>query len=174
MRVSIPTSWRTVPPTVAGVQALITQLRAQHQAGLAAFYAGLIATPSARKQLLEYHFQAFEYVPSATQQPDFALAFARTSKALAADTAALGASWAARYDQQPGTTITRTTVVSLPAGRAALVEGVQTTPGLPKQQFEVYVLGRGSLLYTLTFRADAGTPGVVAAFAGIARRFALK
>lgn len=173
IRVSIPASWHLVPPTVRGVQALISQLNAKNETGLAGVYEGLIGTPSARTQLLRYLFQAFEYSPTATQEPDFALAFARTTKALTGDVSAISASFAKNYASHPGTTVIKHGVVTLPAGRAAFVEGAQVVPnGAPPQEFEIYVLGHGTLLYQLTFRADLNAPLVASAMAGIASRFA--
>jgi hypothetical protein len=173
MRVSIPKSWNVVPPTVAGVQALVSRLDKKNQAGLAGVYSALIGSSEARAQLLRYHFQAFDYVPTATQQPDFALAFARTTKALASDVAAISASFAASYASEPGATVSKHTVVTLPAGRAAFIQGVERKPGQPPQQVQIYVLGRGTVIYELIFRADVGVPGAAATFKAIANRFVL-
>ncbi|MGH7192948.1 MAG: hypothetical protein ACREJM_05350, partial [Candidatus Saccharimonadales bacterium] len=81
IRVSIPHGWHTVPPTVAGVRALVGKLERENSVPLARVYASFVSTPAAQAQMLRYLFQAFEYSPSATQQPDFALAYARTTKA---------------------------------------------------------------------------------------------
>jgi hypothetical protein len=84
IRVSFPKSWQTVPTSVAGVHSLIAQLERKKEGGIALVYAALIATAAARGQLLRYHFQAFEYLPGSSVQPDFALAFARISRAYTA------------------------------------------------------------------------------------------
>jgi hypothetical protein len=171
IRVSIPKTWFTVPPTVAEVQALIKRLDQTNDAGLANVYAQLIGTSAARTQLLRYLFQAFDYSPASAQQPDFALAYARTTKAVAGNPASLSASFAKSYAAEPGTTVTKHAVVKLPAGPAAFVEGTQRVAGAASQQFEVFILGHGTLLYTLAFRAEVSAPGAAAAFAGIAQRF---
>jgi hypothetical protein len=175
IRVSIPKSWRTVPPTVAGVQSLIAQLTKSKQTGLAQVYSSFIASAAARKQMLSYHFQAFQYSPGSSIQPDFALAFARTSRAYTAkDLAATSTSVAKRFASVSGSTVTKHALVTLPSGPAAFVEGTQPTAGGVglRTQFEVYVVAHGTLLYELSFRADARATEEAATFTAIARRFA--
>ena len=173
IRVTIPRSWHTVPPTVAGVRSLVGQLEQKKQAGLAQVYASFIASAAARQKMLSYHFQAFQYSPGSAIQPDFALAFARTSRAYAAkDLATTSKSVAKQLTAVAGTRITKQTVVTLPAGPAGLLEGTQPVAGGLTTQFQIYVIAHGTLLYDLSFRADARATGEAATFTAIARRFA--
>jgi hypothetical protein len=169
IRVSIPRSWHTVPPTVAGVRAEAARLKGQ-QDGLAQVYASFVATPAARAQLLHYLFQAFQYMPAAAQQPDFAIAYARATQAVVSDLPALSASLAQSYGSQAETTVLSHGVVHLPAGRAVHVAATQVVGG-DREQVEIYVLAHGTLLYTLAFRADAGAKAAGASFTAMARRF---
>ena len=175
IRVAIPKSWHTLPPTVAGVQSLIGQLEKSKQTGLAQVYSSFIGTAAARQKMLSYHFQAFQYSPGSSIQPDFALAFARTSRAYSAkDLAATSTSVAKRFASVSGSTVTKHTLVTLPSGPAAFVEGTQPGTGGSglRTQFQVYVVAHGTLLYELSFRADARAAGEAATFTSIARRFA--
>ena len=172
IRVAIPAGWHTVPPTVSGIKAEITKLGKQNDAGLATVYATFIDTAAARKQTLSYYFQAFQFVPKAAVQPDFAISVARTTAQIAADKKALATSFAHSYSSgRPGTTISKQAVVKVPAGRAALVEGRQTVSGTA-ERFQVYVLSKGDLLFVLSLRAAANSQAAAATFAGIVKRFA--
>jgi len=175
LRVSIPKSWHTLPPTVAGVRSLVGQLDKQKKTGLAKVYASFISTAAARQKMLSYHFQAFQYSPGSSIQPDFALGFARTSRAYTAkDLAAVSKSVAKTFASVSGSTVTKQTVVTLPAGLAAFVEGTQPVTGGSgfRTQFQVYVIAHGTLLYDLSFRADARASSEAGIFSSIARRFA--
>jgi hypothetical protein len=173
IRVTIPKSWHTVPPTVAGVQSLIGQLAKKKEVGLAQVYSSFIASTAARQKMLSYHFQAFQYSTGSAIQPDFALAFARTSRAYTVkDLATTSKSVARQFTAVPGTTITKQTVVTLPAGPAGFVEGTQPVAGGSTTQFQIYIIAHGTLLYDLSFRADARATSEAATFTAIARRFA--
>lgn len=174
IRVAIPKSWHTMPPTVAGVQSLIGQLKKSKQTGLAQVYSSFISTAGARQKMLSYHFQVFQYSPGSSIQPDFTLAFARIPRAYTAnDLAAVSKSIAKKFASASGA-ITKQTVMTLPAGPAAFVEGTQPETGGSglRTQFAVYVISHGTLLYELSFRADARAAGEAATFTAIARRFA--
>jgi hypothetical protein len=173
IRVSIPKSWHTVPPTVAGVRSLIAQLGKEKQTGLAQVYSSFISTAASRAQMLRYHFQAFQYSPGSAIQPDFALAYARTSRAYTAqDLAATAKSVAKSFAARSGTIVAKQTVVTLPTGPAAFLEGTQPAANGLRSQFQVYVVAHGTLLYELSFRADSRVAGEAATFAAIAHRFA--
>jgi hypothetical protein len=173
IRVTIPTSWYTVPPTVAGVQSLIRQLDKQKKTGLAKVYASFISTPAARNKMLSYHFQAFEYSPGSSAEPDFTLAFARTSRAFTVtDLTAISKSLAKAFAAR-GMTVATSTVVTLPAGPAAFAAGTLPSVGAGSStHFETYVIAHGTLLYQLSFSADTSILGGTTAFAEIAHRFA--
>lgn len=172
IRVAMPKTWDVVPPTVAGVQSLIAQLEKKKETGLAAAYSGLIDTAAARTKLSSYHFQAFQYVPSAQVEPDFTLAFARTSRAFTVkDLTAIAKSNAKAFASR-GVTVTKATVVTLPAGPAALTEGTATVGIGVTVHLEDFVIAHGTLLYQLSFEADASIAGSGATFTEIARRFA--
>jgi hypothetical protein len=172
IRVSIPSTWQTVPPSVAGIKTEIAKLEKQNQAGLATVYATLIANAAARKQTLSYYFQALRYESASAVQPDFALSVAKTTAPIAADKKTLAASFAHSYAAKyPGTKISKQAVVDVPAGQAALVEGTQPVNGT-STRFEVYVLSKGTLIFVLSFRAAPYDAAADAAFAGIVEHFA--
>ena len=172
MKVSIPSTWQTVPPSVAGVNARVATLQKENQAGLASVYAGFIATPAAKKQTLSYYFQAFQYAPKSKVQPDLALSVARTTAQVAGDKKALAASFAHSYpSSHPGTTISKQTVVNVPAGQAALIEGRQTST-TADTQFQIYILSKGPLIFVFSFRAAPGDLAADAVFSGVMKRFA--
>jgi hypothetical protein len=155
------------------VQSLVAQLQKKKQTGLAQAYSTFIASAAARKQMLSYHFQAFQYSSGSSIQADFALAFAHTSRAYTAkDLATTSKSVATNFAAISGTKITKQTVVTLPAGPAGLVEGTKPAAGAATIQFQTYIIAHGTLLYDLSFRADARATGEAATFAEIARRFA--
>ena len=173
LRVEIPGSWYTVPPTIGGVQAEVTRLQKQNNAGLAIVYSTFINSPAARKNMLSYHFQAFQYVPGSAVQPDFAMAFSRTTPALAADTKAISKSFASRYEQQyPGAVVTKSAVVNLSAGPAAMLVGTRPLGDGLTAQVQIYVIGHGDLLYEFSFIADKKATAEAATFAAIMHRFA--
>jgi hypothetical protein len=173
LRVAIPGAWYTVPPTVAGVEAEVTRLQKRNNAGLAIVYSTFINSAAARKHMLGYHFQAFQYVPGSAIQPDFAIAFSRTTPALAADTQAISKSIASRYEQQyPGAVVTKSAVVTLPAGPAAMLVGTRPVGAGLTAQVQIYVIGQGDLLYEFSFIADKHATAEAATFAAIMHRFA--
>jgi hypothetical protein len=172
IRVSIPSTWQTVPPSVAGIKAEIAKLEKRNEAGPATLFATLIGSAKARKQTLSYYFQALHYESSSPVQPDFALSVARTTARIAVDKNALASSFAHSYAAKySGTNIAKQAVVTVPAGRAALVEGTQTVNGT-STQFRVYVLSRGTTIFVLSFRAAPADAAADTAFAGIIKRFA--
>jgi hypothetical protein len=173
LRVAIPGAWYTVPPTVAGVEAEVTRLQKQNNAGLAIVYQTFINSAAARKQMLSFHFQAFQYVPGSAIQPDFAMAFSRTTPALAADIQAISKSMASRYEQQyPGAAVSKSAVVTLPAGPAAMLVGTRPLGSGLTAQVQVYVIGHDDLLYEFSFIADKRATAEAATFAAIMHRFA--
>ncbi len=172
IRVSIPSTWQTVPPSIAGIEAEIAKLEKRNEAGPATLFATLIGTAKARKQTLAYYFQALHYESGEPVQPDFALAVARTTAQIAADKKALASSFAHSYAAKyPGTKISKQAVVAVPAGQAALVEGTQPVNGT-STQFRVYVLSKGTTIFVFSFRAAPSDATANAAFAGIIKRFA--
>jgi hypothetical protein len=62
--------------------------------------------------------------------------------------------------------------VTLPTGPAGFLEGTQSATGGSRTQFQIYLIAHGTLLYDLSFRAEARATSEAATFAAIARRFA--
>jgi hypothetical protein len=170
LRVAIPASWHTVPPTVAGVRSTITQLEKQNNAGLATVYSTFIDSPEARANLVKPHFQAFQYVPNDDVQPDFALYFSRTTPALAKEVSTMSATFAQKYAAGQHAVVSKHAMVRLPAGPVAFFEGTQSAGGRPVQ-FQIYVIGHGDLLYEFSFRADARATAEAATFRAIMNHF---
>ena len=170
LRLAIPASWHVVPPTVARVKATITQLQKQNNAGLAIVYSTFVNSPQARKNLLNSHFQAFQYVPKDDIQPDFALYFSRTTPALAKEAPTMSATFAQNYAAGQGAVVSKHAMVHLPAGPVAFFEGTQSVGG-HAVQFQIYVVGHGNLLYLFSFRADARATGEAATFRAIMNHF---
>ena len=173
LRVAIPASWHTVPPTVAGVRSTITQLMKQNNSRLASIYSTFIDSPAARNNLLNSHFQAFQYVPHAAVQPDFDLYFSRTTPALAKEAPTMSATFAQKYAAGQNAVISKHAMVQLPVGPAAFFEGTQPAGSTPIQ-FQIYVIGHGNLLYLFSFRADARAKGEAATFRAIMNHFAFR
>jgi hypothetical protein len=92
--------------------------------------------------------------------------------ASAKDLATTSKSVAKQLTAVAGTTITKQTVVTLPAGPAGLLEGTQPVTGGLTTQFQIYIIAHGTLLYDLSFRADVRSTSEAATFTAIARRFA--
>jgi hypothetical protein len=169
-RIAIPSSWYLVPNSVSKVQALAKRYALKDKDGPAAVYSSMIATAATRKQLEGYSFQAFAYSPAVTTQTDVALAIARTPRTytkhdLRAVDASVRKSLAAERSH-----VTEASVVALPAGDAAVIEGT-TAGGGGTSRFAVYVISHSDRLFELTCRADARSAPIASTCGQIAARF---
>jgi hypothetical protein len=169
---AIPASWHVVPSNVVGVQADIESLLKSNQLALAEVYKTFIATSAAQTQLQRYFFQAFQYVENASIQPDFALVVTFTSVPYTKQelTAVSTSEPQHLRAAAAGTIITRHTLLKIPAGFAALIEGTQPDGLKLRSQFAIYFVAHGSFLWELSFRANASTAGEQALFGAIADR----
>lgn len=173
-KITIPRAWQPVPRSLAGVRALIKQLDAKKQTELASVYASIIGTAAGRSELTGFVFQAFLYPPVAPISTDVSLGIVRTTTGYGAkDLPSLGDTFADEFATTKGAKIAAPTVVTLPAGKAAFIEGTEPAAGGGlRAGFELYLIPRGKLLYELSFRTDVTLLGKATIFTAIAHLFA--
>ena len=174
-RITIPTKWQVIPPSLALVQARIKQLKKQKKTALAAVYSSYIADANARSDLQQFRFRAFMYPTLPSPVPtDVSLRIQAVSKKFkAADLPAIGASFAKNM-ASPGAKISKPRLVQLPAGKAIVLTG--TVP-LAKQfagaktGFTLILLLRPGRLFMLSFRIDSRAAADAKVFGSIAELF---
>jgi hypothetical protein len=171
-RITIPKDWFLVPNTVARVETQIKQATAKNDAAVAQAYESFIATTAARAKLGRYAFEAFAY----STYPDPIIVTVGIVRTTAANTSAHGlaiiSSGEASDARAHGLSVAKAGVVKLHAGEAAYMSG--TLPGQSKNtiDFADYAIARGTLLYQVSFTADARIAGAESTFSTIAQLFA--
>jgi hypothetical protein len=174
-RITVPRTWQVVKPSVAAVKQTIAQLKKQKKTQLAAVYSDLISTAAGRNELSSFSFRAFRWplLPSPVPTDVTVFIQAAPKSATQADLGAIGASFARQF-AAPGARIDKPQVLSLPAGKAALVTGAIPLPK-PNQGFatgfSLVMFLHGGRLYMLSFRIDAAVASQAKVFASIAQRF---
>jgi len=174
-RITIPSKWQVIPPSLSLVKARITQLKKQKKAALASIYSSYISSASARSDLRQFRFRAFMYPTLPSPVPtDVSLRIQAVSKKFKAkDLPAIGASFAKNMTS-PGAEISKPRLVQLPAGKAIVLTG--TVP-LAKQfagaktGFTLILLLRPGRLYMLSFRIDSRAAADANVFGSIAQLF---
>jgi len=174
-RITIPTKWQVVPPSVALVKAKVAQLKKQKKTQLATAYSDYISTKSARAELTQFRFRAFMWPALPSPVPtDVSLRIQPVAKRYkAADLAAI-ASVFRKQLISPGAAVSKTQMLKLPTGRAALLTG--TVPlgksfGGAKTGFTLILMLRPGRLYMLSFRIDSRAAKDAKVFASIAQLF---
>jgi hypothetical protein len=174
-RITVPRTWQVVPPSATLVKQLVTQLKKQKKAELAAAYSEMIATAAGRKELSMFRFRAFRWPLAPSPVPtDVTVSIqAIPRRYKEADLPQIGASFAQNL-RTPGAKVAAPQLVKLPAGRAAVITG--TVP-LPKQYggiatgFTLMLLLRPGKLYLLSFRIDSRAAADAKLFVSIANLF---
>jgi len=172
-RITIPKTWQPVPRSVAGVKALIKQLDKKKETELARVYSAIISTAAGRSGRTLRASRASLPPPISSIQTDVSLGIVRTPKAYGVnDLPSIGDTFANKFATTKGSKILKPTVVTLPAGPAAFIEGTEPAGGGVSTGFELYLIPHGKLLYELSFRIDASALSSATIFASITRLFA--
>jgi hypothetical protein len=174
-RITIPTQWQVIPPSLALVKSKIAQLKRQKKKDLASAYAAYISNASARKELQEFRFRAFLWPALPSPVPtDVSIRIEPIAKTYkASDLPAMGASFAKNM-ASPGAKISQPQLLDLPAGKAVLITGTVPLPkafGGAKTGFNLIMLLRPGRLYLLSFRIDSRAAADAKVFASIAGLF---
>jgi hypothetical protein len=176
-RIDVPLGWQVVPPTIAGVQARIRQLRAQGRTALANQYSSLLGDPYTRKQVGEFRFQAFQW--PARPSPittDVTVKITPVPASLHVSDLPAVAAEVAKAFNGPRDRLEPIAKVRLPAGQAVRVRGVvhlDPSYGGRATGFTLYLLLQPRRLFGLSFRTDSQFSSAERpVFDSIARRFA--
>jgi hypothetical protein len=174
-RITIPTKWQVVPPSVAAVKAKVTQLKKQKKTDLAAAYSDYVGTASARAELTQFRFRAFMWPALPSPVPtDVSVRIQPVAKTYkAADLPRIAAVFRKEL-VSPGATVSKTQLLDLPAGRAAMLTG--TVPlgkafGGARTGFTLILILRPGRLYLLSFRIDSRAAKDANVFASITQLF---
>jgi hypothetical protein len=173
-RITVPTAWKLVPRTKAGIKATIADLKKKKQTALADTYSTILADTSAA-ELSAYEFQAFAWpVDSATPiLTQVSVGIVTTSHTFTAkDMTAIGDTYANQLAANKGSKITVPKEVKLPAGEAEYIIGtIPAGTGLANG-VELYLIPHGKKLYELSFQIDASLLSQATLFTSIAQHFA--
>lgn len=166
--IAVPARWRLVPRSDRDLAALVVRLRKRREPALAAQYAAIAA---ARARLhTAFRFQAFQWpAPPGPIVPDVSVKIDRlASPATKTTLAALARQYEQALGRARGATVRPAVDLTLAAGPAVRIAG--TTPlgrSTVRSGYVVYLLVRGTRLYSISFRAAA--PRVTADAALFAR-----
>jgi hypothetical protein len=173
-RITIPTKWQIVPPSVTAVKAKVAQLQKQNQPELASAYNLYISTAAARKELTEFRFRAFMWPALPSPVPtDVSLRIQAVPKRYkAADLPEIAAAF--RSQLASSGTVSQPQQIKLGSGKAALITGTVPLPqgyGGAKTGFQLVLLLRPGRLYLLSFRIDSRAAKDASIFTSIADHF---
>jgi len=174
-RITLPTKWQVIPPSLAAAKQKIAQLKKQKKTDLASVYTSYVGTASARKELSEYRFRAFLWPALPSPVPtDVSVKIVPVAKTYkVADLPAIGATFAKNM-ATPGAKIDKPQLLKLPAGNAELITGTVPLPASfqgAKTGFTLIILLRPGRLYLLSFRIDSRAAADAKVFASIASLF---
>jgi hypothetical protein len=174
-RITIPSKWQVIPPSVALVKKKVAQLKKQKKTELAAAYSTYISTAAARKELTQFRFRAFLWPMLPSPVPtDVSLSIQSIAKKYKTkDLPAIGASFRKNM-ASPGAKIAQPQLLDLPAGKAVLITGTVPLPKAfngAKTGFTLILLLRPGRLYLLSFRIDSRAAADAKVFTSIATLF---
>jgi hypothetical protein len=174
-KITIPTKWQIVPPSVAAVKAKVAKLTKQKKTQLAGAYSLYISTAAARQELTQFRFRAFMWPALPSPVPtDISLRIEKIpTRFKASDLPTIGATFRKQL-LSPGATISQPRLVKLGAGRAVMLTGTVPLPsgyGGAKTGFTLVILFRPGRLYLLSFRIDSRAAKDANIFASIADHF---
>jgi hypothetical protein len=174
-RITIPTKWQIVPPSVAAVKAKVAQLNKRKQPALASAYNLYISTASARQELTQFRFRAFMWPALPSPVPtDVSLRIEKVpTRYKVADLPQIGETFR-RQLVAPGSTVSQPRQVKLGSGQAIVLTGSVPLPsgyGGAKTGFTLVIMLRPGRLYLLSFRIDSRAAKDANIFTSIADRF---
>jgi len=173
--IAIPKTWQLIPRTQAGVKALIAQLRKKKSnAALADFYATILASQPGKSGIAAYRFQAFDW-PGSLSSPvpiQVSVGITNGKRAYTAkDLPSIGAVFANALAANKGARVTVPKTVTLPSGKAELVEAAIPVGGGVTNGAMLYLIPHGKKLYELSFQIEAAQLANATLFASIAHNF---
>jgi hypothetical protein len=175
--IAVPKTWQLIPRTQAGVKALIAKLKKKSSTvSLADFYSTILASQAGKSGIAAYRFQAFDW-PGSLSQPvpiQVSVGITPAKRAYTAkDLPAIGAAFANAFASNKGAKVTVPKTVTLPAGKAELVEAAIPVGGGVTNGAEVYLIPHGKRLYELSFQIEASQLASASLFTSIAQNFKL-
>jgi len=173
--ITIPKTWQLIPRTEARVKATIAQLKKKKSTvPLASFYSTILASPAGRAGIKSYRFQAFDW-PGSLNSPvpvQVSLGITSSKRAYTArDLPSIGAVFANAFASNKGAKVTVPKTVTLPAGKAELIEAVIPIGGGVSNGAKLYLIPRGKRLYELSFQIEASQLASANLFTSIAQHF---
>ena len=175
--IAVPKTWQLIPRSQAGVKALIAKLKKKSSTvSLADFYSTILASQAGKSGIAAYRFQAFDW-PGSLSAPvpiQVSVGISPAKRAYTArDLPAIGAVFANAFASNKGAKVTVPKTVTLPAGKAELVEAAIPVGGGVTNGAEVYLIPHGKKLYELSFQIEASQLASASLFTSIAQHFRL-
>jgi hypothetical protein len=172
--ITIPKTWQLIPRTQASVKALIAKLRKKKQTALADFYQTILQSQAGRNGIKSYRFQAFDW-PGSLNQPvpvQVSLGITTSKKGITPkDLPSIGALFANAFASNQGAKVTVPRTVTLPVGKAELIEAAIPIGGGVTNGAELYLIPHGKTLYELSFQIEASQLKTATLFTSIAKNF---
>jgi len=175
--IAIPKTWQLIPRSTAGVQALIAKLKKKKATvPLADFYSTILSSQPGKTGINAYRFQAFDW-PGSLSSPvpiQVSVGITGAKRAYTAkDLPSIGAVFANAFAANKGAKVTVPKTVTLPAGKAELVEAAIPVGGGVTNGAMVYLIPHGKRLYELSFQIEASQLKTATLFTSIAEHFRL-
>jgi hypothetical protein len=175
--IAVPKTWQLIPRSQAGVKALIAKLKKKSSTvSLADFYSTILASQAGKSGIAAYRFQAFDW-PGSLGAPvpiQVSVGITPAKRAYSAkDLPSIGAVFANAFASNKGAKVTVPKTVTLPAGKAELVEAAIPVGGGVTNGAEVYLIPHGKKLYELSFQIEASQLASATLFTSIAQHFKL-
>ena len=175
--IAIPKTWQLIPRTQSDVKALITKLeKKKSTVALANFYSTILASQAGKSGIKAYRFQAFDWPGSLTSpvpiQVSVGITAARRAYT-AKDLASIGAVFAKALASNKGAKVTVPKTVTLPSGKAELIEAAVPIGGGVTNGAELFLIPHGKNLYELSFQIEASQLAKATLFTSIAQHFKL-
>ncbi len=175
--ITIPRTWQLIPRTVPQINALVAKLKKKTSTvDLANYYKQLVASPEQRRELSAYRFQAFDW-PASLAVPvpiEVSVGIVAGKKTYTAkDLPSIGAVYANALASNKGSKVTVPKTVTLPAGKAVLIEAIIPLGQGVSNGVELYLIPRGKRVYELSFQIEASALSSAKIFTSIAQNFKL-
>jgi hypothetical protein len=175
--IAIPKTWQLIPRSQAGVKALIAKLKKKSSTvSLADFYSTILSSQAGQSGIKAYRFQAFDW-PGSLSSPvpiQVSVGITPAKRAYTAkDLPSIGAVFANAFAANKGAKVTVPKTVTLPSGKAELIEAAIPIGSGVTNGAEVYLIPHGKKLYELSFQIDASDLASATLFTSIAEHFRL-
>lgn len=173
--IAIPKTWKLIPRTQADVKTLIAKLeKKKSTSSLGDFYKTILASQPGKSGIAAYRFQAFDW-PGSLSSPvpiQVSVGITNGKRAYTAnDLPSIGAVFANALASNKGAKVTVPKTVTLPAGKAELVEAAIPVGGGVTNGAMLYLIPHGKKLYELSFQIEAAQLAKATLFASIAQHF---